>query len=70
MGRQIIENEHRVATTAHGKANESGLRFICEHMSIDWGKAKMELGYTPRITLREGLADSLRWMTSQGILST
>jgi nucleoside-diphosphate-sugar epimerase len=55
---------------AHGKANESGLRFICEHMSIDWTKARQELGYRPKITLQEGLADSLGWMISQGMLAS
>lgn len=50
---------------ATGKANEGGIRFLCEHMCIDSGKAHRELGYEPRIAVREGLEDSLRWMTER-----
>ncbi|MBI4559326.1 MAG: NAD-dependent epimerase/dehydratase family protein [Candidatus Hydrogenedentes bacterium] len=48
--------------------NESGLRFVCEHMSIDITKARTDLGYTPRMDVREGLRDSLIWMAQQNIL--
>lgn len=53
---------------ATGKANESGLRFVCEHMSIDSSKARRDLGYEPRIGVRQGLADSLQWMAQVGLL--
>lgn len=54
---------------ATGKANEGGLRFLCEHMSIDASKAARELEYTPRISVREGLRESLEWMVSSGQLT-
>ncbi len=53
---------------ATGKTNEGGLRFICEHMSIDWGKAHQDFGYTPQISVRKGLRDSLQWMVDQDLL--
>lgn len=62
---RYVPMEEIIAT---GKANESGVRFVCEHMSIDSSKARRELGYEPRIGVREGLADSLRWMIGKGIL--
>jgi GDP-L-fucose synthase len=32
---------------------------------VDCGKAKAELGFEPRITLRDGLADTVRWYVAQ-----
>ena len=57
------------AIIASGKTNEGGLRFVCEHMSIDSGKARKDFGYAPRYNVRAGLADSLRWMVQEGLLS-
>lgn len=55
---------------ATGKANEAGLRFLCEHMCIDSGKARRELGYEPRIGLRQSLSENLKWMVLKGLLRT
>ena len=51
-----------------GKANDAGIRFLCEHMSIDSGKARCTFGYAPRIGVREGLQESLAWMRSRRLL--
>lgn len=56
------------AILATGKANEAGLRFLCEHMSIDVAKAARDLDYRPRWGVRDGLADSLRWMVERDLL--
>jgi nucleoside-diphosphate-sugar epimerase len=53
---------------ATGKANEAGIRFACEHMSIDSTKARRELNYSPQFSVREGLRDSLGWMIAEGLL--
>ncbi len=53
---------------ATGKANEAGLRFICEHMCIDSAKAGRVLHYEPQVSVREGLRDSLGWMIEKGLL--
>jgi len=53
---------------ATGKANEAGLRFICEHMCIDSAKAGRVLDYKPQISVREGFGDSLAWMIEKGLL--
>lgn len=53
---------------ATGKANEAGLRFICEHMCIDSGKAGRVFDYDPQVSVREGLRDSLAWMVEEGLL--
>lgn len=53
---------------ATGRANESGLRFVVEHMSIDINKAVQELDYRPRYDARSGLRDSLQWMVREGML--
>ena len=37
-------------------------------MCIDSSKARRELGYEPKIAVREGLEDSLRWMAERGEL--
>ncbi|MBN2310984.1 MAG: NAD-dependent epimerase/dehydratase family protein [Candidatus Hydrogenedentes bacterium] len=54
---------------ATGKANEGGLRFVCEHMCIDSSKARRDLGYAPRFSVRAGLRDSLEWMVARGSLA-
>jgi nucleoside-diphosphate-sugar epimerase len=64
-----IEYAPMESLLATGKANESGLRFICEHMCIDSGKAARDLGYRPRYGVREGLRDSLEWMAGRGLLA-
>jgi nucleoside-diphosphate-sugar epimerase len=56
------------AILATGKANESGLRFICEHMCVDISKAAADLGYRPEIDVRQGLRESLEWMVRQGLI--
>lgn len=48
----------------------AGLKFVCEHMCIDVGKAKAVLGYSPRITLEEGLRRNLEWMKDTGLLDS
>jgi len=53
---------------ATGRANEAGLRFICEHMCIDSSKAGRVLHYEPKVSVREGLRDSLTWMIDTGRL--
>ncbi len=53
---------------ATGKADPAGLRFVCEHMCIASAKAHRDFGYTPRISFREGLVDSLRWMIIRKLL--
>jgi nucleoside-diphosphate-sugar epimerase len=46
---------------ATGKANESGIRFVCEHMCIDSSKAHRDFGYEPRVSFDHGLAESIEW---------
>ncbi|MFO7975399.1 MAG: NAD-dependent epimerase/dehydratase family protein [Candidatus Hydrogenedentota bacterium] len=53
---------------ATGKANEAGLRFVCEHMCIDSSKAGRVLDYNPQVSVREGLRNSLAWMVEKGLL--
>ena len=53
---------------ATGRCNEGGIRFLCEHMSIDWSKAHDHLGYMPRVSIRNGLRESLAWMVETGLL--
>lgn len=74
LGRELLGSQSPIRCVpmdqilATGKANEAGLRFVCEHMSIDCAKARRDLGYEPRIGVREGLRDSLHWMVRQGLL--
>lgn len=51
------------------KANESGLRFICEHMCIDSEKARRELCYTPEVDVEEALSESVEWMFRKKLLT-
>jgi nucleoside-diphosphate-sugar epimerase len=53
---------------ATGKADEAGLRFLCEHMCIDGSRAARDLGYHPKFDVRESLRDTLSWMVEQGLL--
>jgi nucleoside-diphosphate-sugar epimerase len=46
----------------------AGLKFVCEHMCIDVGKAKRGLGYKPEISLPEGLRRNLEWMKKEGMV--
>jgi len=50
--------------------NAAALRFHCEHMFADIGKAHRELGYDPQVTVEEGMRRSLRWMVKEGHLRT
>lgn len=52
------------------KVDVSALRFHCEHMLACIRKASAELGYHPRIDVREGMRRSLRWVVHQGLLKT
>jgi nucleoside-diphosphate-sugar epimerase len=52
-----------------GKANEGGLRFLCEHMCIDSGKARRDLDYRPEFDVRESLRDTLEWMAQEGMIT-
>ncbi len=45
-----------------------GLRFVCEHMSIDISKAERELGFDPQISLEDGMRRNLEWMSDRGLL--
>jgi len=47
----------------------AGLKFVCEHMSIDISKARRQLGYAPRVSLEEGMRLNLDWMRSGGMVS-
>ena len=50
------------------KVNDGGLRFVCEHMCVDVSKARRKLGFSPTITLEEGMRDNLAWMREEGII--
>ncbi|HOE67700.1 MAG TPA: NAD-dependent epimerase/dehydratase family protein [Candidatus Hydrogenedentes bacterium] len=56
------------AILATGKADEGGVRFVCEHMCIDSSKAHKDLGYAPKMDVRESLRETLEWMTEGGQL--
>jgi nucleoside-diphosphate-sugar epimerase len=47
----------------------AGLKFVCEHMSIDISKAKKQLGYAPGVSLEVGMRLNLEWMRSEGMVS-
>jgi nucleoside-diphosphate-sugar epimerase len=51
-----------------GETNETGLRFLLEHMCFDIGKAREVLGYAPEYSTEQGLADALEWCLNQKIL--
>lgn len=63
-----IEYAPMEAILATGKANEGGLRFLCEHMTVDIAKAARDLHYAPRWNVRDGLADSLNWMKEKSLI--
>jgi len=54
---------------ATAKANEAGLRFLCEHMCIDSSKARRDLGYRPEFDIRESLRGTLEWMAQKGMIT-
>jgi len=49
-------------------SSSAGLRFVCEHMCVDIGKAKHGLGFSPQVSLEEGLTENFRWMRERGML--
>jgi len=51
-----------------GKVNEAGIRFVCEHMSVDISKARDEIGFVPEMTIEEGMARNVAWMRERGII--
>jgi len=46
----------------------SGVKFLTNHRYYDITKAKEELGYSPKTSLREGLEKAFRWYKENGIL--
>ncbi len=48
--------------------SSAGLKFVCEHMCVDVGKAMDQLGFAPKILLDEGLRRNFEWMRGQGII--
>lgn len=51
-----------------GLADRYGMLFLMEHMSVDISKAKAQLGYSPSISLEEGMKDNIDWMRERGII--
>ena len=43
-------------TASSGPINRVGLRFLGTSRSVDISRARKELGYTPRVAFREGMA--------------
>jgi len=67
--RSPLEHVPMEEILATRKANEAGLRFICEHMCIDSNKARRELGYEPQWDVGESLRDSIEWMVEVGLVT-
>lgn len=42
--------------------------FFTKNRAFDISKAKKQLGYSPRVSLRQGLSETARWYREQGIL--
>src|SRR5262245_38502863 len=45
-----------------GPVTRSALFFVGRSRAVDISRAARELGYTPRINYREGMADAVRWL--------
>ncbi len=45
------------------------IEFLCEHMCYTIKKARECLGYSPKVTPEEAVADSVRWMFNQGLIA-
>ncbi len=48
-----------------GAIDERGLRFLATHMCYDITKIKTQLGYQPRCTVEEAIAENARWAAEQ-----
>ncbi len=44
-----------------GKINETGLRFLAEHMCFDISKARNQIGYEPRFSTEQAIENTARW---------
>ena len=51
------------ATPQHGPPRPGDVR----HSRADISRARAELGYEPRVSFEEGLAETLRWYRSAGV---
>lgn len=44
------------------KVSERGLRFLCEHMCVDFSKIKKFCGYKPRKDMYAGFEENIEWL--------
>ena len=67
---EYVPMEQLIAMHAEsGKLNESGLRFLCEHMCYTITKARETLGFDPQYTAEKAVAESVEWMLSEGLIA-
>ena len=51
------------------KVNESGIRFLCEHMCFRLDKARAEIGYEPQWTAEDATEQAIQWMFAKQLIS-
>ncbi len=51
-----------------GTINEGGARFLCEHCAPSIERARKNLGYEPKVGIRETLERSIAWLRRTGVL--
>jgi len=52
-----------------GKLTGRGLRFLAAHMCFTMAKAERELGYDPKMRPEDSVAENVRWMFDEGIIT-
>ncbi len=55
----------RVGLLRNPPITKVGLRFLGTSRHIDIGRARQELGYAPRVAMREGMTQYVRWLTER-----
>jgi dTDP-glucose 4,6-dehydratase len=66
-GRELSNNEMSQYILQEMSVDESMIEYVADRKghdlrySVDWSKAKNELGYAPQVTFEEGLSGTIKW---------
>jgi nucleoside-diphosphate-sugar epimerase len=62
-----VDPDHILKTySKHTK--KRGLDILCQHMCCDTRRAKDDLNWSPAISFKDGIAENLDWMSTQGMI--
>jgi nucleoside-diphosphate-sugar epimerase len=69
MGAFFFEGISRFSSKFEPPLHKGRIKTLTNNFAWDITKAKTQLGYTPRVSLEEGLKSTIQWYYSEGLIS-